>query len=105
MAERSKALRSGRSIFGCVGSNPTPVSSFCLGVSFSSKNIAEIRFSTFWDQQSDADEQMYQQKQKLFGKHFQQAGWPSGLRRCVQVAVSSDAWVRIPLLTAVFDFS
>ncbi len=22
--------------------------------------------------------------------------WPSGLRRCVQVAVSSDAWVRIP---------
>ena len=25
MAEWSKALRSGRSIFGCVGSNPTPV--------------------------------------------------------------------------------
>ncbi len=22
--------------------------------------------------------------------------WPSGLRSCVQVAVSSDAWVRIP---------
>jgi hypothetical protein len=22
--------------------------------------------------------------------------WPSGLRRCVQVAVSSDAWVRTP---------
>ena len=25
------------------------------------------------------------------GKH----SWPSGLRRCVQVAVSSEAWVRI----------
>ena len=22
--------------------------------------------------------------------------WPSGLRRCVQVAVSSDAWVQTP---------
>ena len=58
MAERFKALRSGRSIFGCVGSNPTPVSSFYLSVSFSSKNIAEIRFLTYWDQQSDADEHM-----------------------------------------------
>ena len=28
MAERSKALRLGRSIFGCVGSNPTPVTFF-----------------------------------------------------------------------------
>ena len=28
MAEWSKALRSGRSIFGCVGSNPTPVNFF-----------------------------------------------------------------------------
>lgn len=28
MAEWSKALRSGRSIFGCVGSNPTVVKSF-----------------------------------------------------------------------------
>ena len=26
-------------------------------------------------------------------------GWPSGLRRCVKAAVSSDAWVRIPLLS------
>src|SRR4029434_2876876 len=26
-------------------------------------------------------------------------GWPSGLRRCVQVAVSLEACVRIPLLT------
>ena len=24
------------------------------------------------------------------------SGWPSGLRRCVQVAVSSEAWVRTP---------
>ena len=31
-----------------------------------------------------------------------EAGWPSGLRRCVQVAVSSDAWVRIPLLSIFF---
>ena len=28
MAEWSKALRLGRSIFGCVGSNPTPVTFF-----------------------------------------------------------------------------
>ena len=28
-----------------------------------------------------------------------ESGWPSGLRRCVQVAVSLEAWVRIPLLT------
>ena len=26
-------------------------------------------------------------------------GWPGGLRRCVKAAVSSDAWVRIPLLS------
>ena len=30
MAEWSKALRSGRSIFGCVGSNPTPVNFLLL---------------------------------------------------------------------------
>ena len=41
-------------------------------------------------------------KNKSSQKMFYQAGWPSGLRRCVQVAVSSDAWVRIPLLSAVF---
>ena len=28
-------------------------------------------------------------------------GWPSGLRRCVQVAVSPDAWVRIPLQASI----
>lgn len=28
--------------------------------------------------------------------------WPSGLRRCVKVAVSPEAWVRIPLLTIFF---
>ena len=27
---------------------------------------------------------------------FYLQSWPSGLRRCVQVAVSSDAWVRTP---------
>ena len=31
------------------------------------------------------------------------AGWPSGLKRCLQVAVSSDTWVRIPLLS-LFSF-
>ena len=41
-------------------------------------------------------------KNKSSQKMFHKAGWPSGLRRCVQVAVSSDAWVRIPLLSAVF---
>lgn len=30
LAERSKALRSGRSIFGCVGSNPTECIYFCF---------------------------------------------------------------------------
>lgn len=30
--------------------------------------------------------------------------WPSGLRRCVKVAVSSEAWVRTPLLTIFFIF-
>ena len=43
-------------------------------------------------------------KKKLLGKCFYQAGWPSGLRRCVQVAVSSDAWVRNPLLCQQFLF-
>ena len=41
-------------------------------------------------------------KNKSSQRMFYQAGWPSGLRRCVQVAVSSDAGVRIPLLSAVF---
>ena len=31
-----------------------------------------------------------------------EAGWPSGLRRCVKAAVSSDAWLRIPLLSNFF---
>ena len=30
--------------------------------------------------------------------------WPSGLRRCVQVAVSPDAWVRVPQVAYVFLF-
>src|SRR4029434_7489061 len=30
---------------------------------------------------------------------YKQSGWPSGLRRCVQVAVSLEAWFRLPLLT------
>ena len=33
---------------------------------------------------------------------FQQSVWPSGLRRCVQVAVCKRAWVRIPQLTLIF---
>ena len=32
-----------------------------------------------------------------------EAGWPSGQRRCVKAAVSSDAWVRIPLLWHFFS--
>src|SRR4029434_6742080 len=37
------------------------------------------------------------------GLLYKQSGWPSGLRRCVQVAVSLESWVRIPLLTRASD--
>ena len=30
--------------------------------------------------------------------------WPSGLRRCIKAAVSSEAWVRIPSNTISFSF-
>ena len=32
-----------------------------------------------------------------------ETGWPSGLRRCAKAAVSSDAWIRIPLLSHFFS--
>lgn len=32
------------------------------------------------------------------------SGWPSGLRPCLQVAVSLEGWVQIPLLTAILLF-
>ena len=31
--------------------------------------------------------------------------WPSGLRRCIKAAVSSEAWVRIPSNTIPFFLS
>ena len=63
MAERSKVQVT-------VSSDPSVripllLAVFVFSVSFSSENIAEIRFSTYWDQQSDAEEQIKQQKQKL----------------------------------------
>jgi hypothetical protein len=37
-----------------------------------------------------------------FHQSSHQARWPSGLRRQLQVLVSQDAWVRIPLLSYFF---
>ena len=36
--------------------------------------------------------------------HSKLTGWPSGLRRYVQVVVSKGAWVRIPLQSRLFRF-
>ena len=46
MAEWSKALRSGRSIFGCVGSNPTPVK-FLNILDYISSDTSALRCSFF----------------------------------------------------------
>ena len=35
---------------------------------------------------------------------FKMQSWPSGLRRCVQVAISSDAWVRSPQTASIIFF-
>ena len=104
MAERSKALRSGRSIFGCVGSNPTSVSSLFLACRLSVKTSLKIVFQHIGTNNPTLMSRC-NNKNKRSQKMFYQAGWPSGLRRCVKVAVSSDAWVRIPLLSAVSVFS
>ena len=72
MAEWSKALRLGRSTFGCVGSNPTPV----------------ILFLHFHKRQISTGNAQKNVKVKSITEHTQmktikEAGWPSGLRRCV----------------------
>ena len=90
MAEWFKELRLGRSIFGCVGSNPTPVTYFLqthrrlISTRNYQKSENRNNFRAHLDKNSNK-------------KIFKEAGWPSGLRRCIYAAVSSDAWVRLPL--------
>ena len=91
MAEWSKALRSGRSIFGCVGSNPTPVILF-LGTKcfYNNEDCLDRYQSSFLNRTSWIN---------CIKGGLSTEGWPSGLRRCVKAAVSSDEWVRIQLLS------
>ena len=52
-----------------------------------------------------AKEQIKQKKVYVSVKNVFMQSWPSGLRRCVQVAVSSEAWVRTPQAAFVFIHS
>ena len=71
MAERSKALVSGTSLFGGGGSNPPPIIIFCC--------VQRGRGAPT----------------VCFGRVL--VGWPSGPRRQFKALVSSEAGVRIPL--------
>ncbi len=71
VAEWSKATDSSSVLFGGVGSNP-------IGCSEGKKKIYIYKIYLY----------MY--------VYIYMHAWPSGLRRCVQGAVSSDAWVRSP---------
>ena len=68
VAEWSKALVLGTSHFGGVGSNPTTIK----------RVFGEIR--------QKLDQKFRHHDHKRFSEK-RQSGWPSGLRRCVQVAV------------------
>ena len=89
MAEWSKALVLGTSHFGGVGSNPTTIKR--VFGQFGTKNFVTMTTCDIsWSRQS---------------------GWPSGLRRCVQVAVylcrrgfESHFWQR-PILSIDIDIS
>ena len=90
MAEWSKALRLGRSIFGCVGSNPTHVTFFL-------QTHRRLISTRNYQKSENGNKFRAHLDKKSITKTIKEAGWPSGLRRCIYAAVSSDAWVRIPL--------
>ena len=76
MAEWSKALRLGRSIFGCVGSNPTPVTFF-------PQTHRRLISTRNYQKSENGNNFRAHLDKKAIKKTFQEAGWPSGLRRCV----------------------
>uniref|UniRef100_A0A8R1Y294 Uncharacterized protein n=1 Tax=Onchocerca volvulus TaxID=6282 RepID=A0A8R1Y294_ONCVO len=78
MAEWSKALVLGTSLFGDVGSNPTLVKMFRGSDFYRIILVVDELYTTRW-------------------KSLLRARWPSGLRRWFKAPVSSEAWVRIPL--------
>src|SRR4029434_4896979 len=58
------------------------------------------RLPQLFNQNSNKPKSFRPTRLELFFSLLFKSGWPSGLRRCVQVAVSLEAWVRIPLLTS-----
>ena len=92
MAEWSKAADSSSVIFGCVGSNPTSGIYIYLWAHLA-QTVERWPFKP-----------MVVGSIPTVGVVHSEQSWPSGLRRCVQVAVSSEAWVRTPQAASLYTF-